>query len=80
MEIKNELEQFILNELMASDEKKSIEPDEDLLMQGIVDSMGVLKLSAFIEEKFSVKVTDIDMVPENFQSLESLTQFVLSRK
>ena len=80
MEIKNELEQFILNELMASDEKKSIEPDEDLLMQGIVDSMGVLKLSAFIEEKFSIKVTDIDMVPENFQSLESLTQFVLSRK
>ena len=59
--------------------KKSITPDEDMLIQGIIDSMGVLKLSSFIEEKFGVKVTDIDMVPENFQNLESLSEFIKKR-
>ena len=58
---------------------ENIAPDEDLLMQGIIDSMGILKLSSFMEEKFGVKVTDMDMVPENFQNIESLTEFISSR-
>ena len=79
MNVMEELEKFVVNELAVEHDKKSIAPDEDLLMQGIIDSMGVLKLSSFIEEKFGVKVTDIDMVPENFQNLESLSEFIKER-
>jgi acyl carrier protein len=79
MNVMEELEKFVVSELAVEHDKKSIAADEDLLMQGIIDSMGVLKLSSFIEEKFDIKVTDIDMVPENFQTLERLTQFIKSK-
>jgi acyl carrier protein len=79
MNVMEELEKFVVNELAVEQDKKSITPDEDLLMQGVIDSMGVLKLSSFIEEKFGIKVTDIDMVPENFQNLEKLTEFISSK-
>jgi acyl carrier protein len=80
MEIRKELEQFILNELAIDQDITSLTPDDDLLSQGIIDSLGILKLSTFIEEKFGVKVSDMDLVPENFQNLESLTEFVKQRK
>ena len=79
MNVREELEKFILNELAVDQDIHSIAPDEDLLMRGIIDSMGILKLSSFMEEKFGVKVTDMDMVPENFQNIESLTEFISSR-
>lgn len=80
MNVREELEKFILSELAVDQDKQSLAPDEDLLMQGIIDSMGVLKLSTFMEEKFGIKITDMDMVPENFQNIESLTKFVNERK
>ena len=80
MNVREELEKFILNELAVDQDRQSIEPDEDLIMQGIIDSMGVIKLSTFMEEKFGIKVSDMDMVPENFQNIESLTRFVSQSK
>lgn len=80
MNVREELEKFILNELAVDQDRQSIEPDEDLIMQGIIDSMGVIKLSTFMEEKFGIKISDMDMVPENFQNIESLTKFVKQSK
>jgi len=70
MDIKSELEQFILKELVHDQDKKSLVPDEDLLMQGYIDSLGILKLSGFIEEKFGVKVMDIDRFRKTFRLLK----------
>ena len=80
MNVREELEKFILNELAVDQDRQSIELDEDLIMQGIIDSMGVIKLSTFMEEKFGIKISDMDMVPENFQNIESLTKFVNQSK
>jgi acyl carrier protein len=80
MDISKELEKFILAELTIDQDKKSIARDEDLISQGFIDSLGILKLAAFIDEKFGVQVTDLDMVPENFQNLENLTAFINSRR
>ena len=80
MNVREELEKFILNELAVDQDRQSIELDEDLIMQGIIDSMGVIKLSTFMEEKFGIKVSDMDMVPENFQNIDSLTKFVNQSK
>ncbi|MBL7047353.1 MAG: acyl carrier protein [Candidatus Marinimicrobia bacterium] len=74
------LESFLLNNIAADLGKKSISPDEDLLMQGIIDSLGILKLATFIEETFGIQVTDEDMVPENFQNLNSLKEFIEQKR
>lgn len=69
-----EIERFIVSEL-ASD-RESFEPDQNLLSEGIIDSMGILKLVSFLEERFEIQAGDEDLVPENFESLNAMRAFV----
>lgn len=50
------------------------------LENGIIDSMNVLELVMFIEEKYNIKVSDNDIIPDNFDSVERLANFVSSRR
>ncbi len=74
--IKN-LEEFILE--LGSVEKNSIGPDEDLLEQGLIDSLGIVQIIAFVEDSFGVSLGPNDVVPENFSSLNALAGLVDSR-
>ncbi len=76
MNILQDLEKFLLTEISADLGRKSLEPDEDLLEQRIIDSLGLLKLVSFIEASHGIQIMDGDIVPENFQSLNSIAQFV----
>ena len=70
------LEKFMITEVAVDLDKKSLEPDEDLLGSGIIDSMAIMKLVLFLEETFGIEVKDEDIVPENFQDLNSMVQYV----
>jgi acyl carrier protein len=76
MTIINGVEKFLLTEIAADLGKQSLDPDEDLLEQRVIDSMGILKLVVFLEKTHNIKVMDEDIVPENFQSLNSMARFV----
>jgi len=70
------LEKVLLTEIAVGLGKKSLDPDEDLLEQGIVDSLGIMKLVVFMEDTFGIKVDDAEIVPENFNNLNSIVTFV----
>lgn len=70
------LEKFMIAEVAVDFDKKSLEPDEDLLGSAIIDSMAILKLILFMEETFGIHVADEDIVPENFQNLNIIVKFV----
>jgi acyl carrier protein len=55
---------------------RRLDPDESLLTNGILDSLGVLDVVAFLEAEFKITVSDEDLLPENFESLARLTAFV----
>jgi acyl carrier protein len=57
-----------------------LDPDEDLLARGIIDSLGVLKVIVALENMFGIEVMDEDVVPENFQSLNCLAKFVEQKR
>lgn len=80
MTVTTELEQFIVSELTQGRGIDSIEPDEDLLATGIVDSHGVMEMVAFLEQRYGVTVTDDDLTPENFQSLSGIEAFVARKR
>ncbi len=75
METQAALTEFVLEEL-AKGRKSVIQPDDDLLGEGIIDSLGILQLVAFIEEKFNFQVPDEDVVIENFMSIEALSNYL----
>jgi acyl carrier protein len=49
---------------------------EALLESGIIDSLGVLDLVAFMEESFAITILDEELSPENFQTIERLASFI----
>jgi acyl carrier protein len=76
MTILEALRKFLLAEIAVDLGKESLDPDEDLLEQRIIDSMAILKLVLFVEQTFGIEVKDEDLIPENFQSLNSMVEFV----
>jgi len=50
--------------------------DETLLGNGILDSLGIVHLAAFVEDTFGVVVPDDALVPENFGTIHRITALV----
>ena len=65
------------NFLFGNGDKLGI--DTPLFEKGIIDSTGVLELVAFIEENFSVKVTDDELVQSNFSNISAIDRFIQSK-
>jgi len=51
-----------------------------LFREGIFDSMGFVLLIDFLEENFSIKASDVDLVEENFESVKAITHYVQRKK
>ncbi|OFW15982.1 MAG: hypothetical protein A3H27_11030 [Acidobacteria bacterium RIFCSPLOWO2_02_FULL_59_13] len=73
------VEKFIKEELMLADDRTSLDPNQPLLSSGILDSMALLRLVTFIEEKCGVNVKDGELIPDNFETLSRVKAF-LDRK
>lgn len=54
--------------------------DRDLLGEGLIDSMAVMELVAYIEQTFDVVVEDEEIVADNFRSLDSMARYVAYKK
>jgi acyl carrier protein len=50
-----------------------------LLETGILDSLSLLKLVVFIQERFGIVVDDVDLVPENFDTVDAICAYLRSR-
>ena len=76
MSVSADIEQFILSELTQGRGITAIDPQENLLSKGIVDSHGVMELVGFLEERYGITVGDEDLSPENFESVASIEAYV----
>ena len=76
MDIQEKLKNYLLMELAADLGIESLSAEDDLLEQGIIDSMGIMNVIAFIEEQFEIAVEDQEIVPENFQTIKNMEQFI----
>ena len=66
---------YITNE-SADEPFDAIEEQEDLLGGGIIDSMGMIRLIAFLEKEFQINVPPEDMVLENFMTVERISIYL----
>ncbi|MDP2630431.1 MAG: acyl carrier protein [Candidatus Uhrbacteria bacterium] len=57
-----------------------IGPDQSLIETGIVDSFGLISLISFLEEAFEFRVLAEDLNQENFETLNTICQFVQKKK
>jgi acyl carrier protein len=74
MDIGSEIEGFIVEKITL--DGKKIAPDEDLLASDTLDSLAIVELVSFLEARFGIQVSDDDLVPENFKTIDEIVAFV----
>ena len=74
------LRQYIAENILFSTEGYPYLDDASFLENGILDSMNVMELVPFIEEKWGIKIEDAELIPDNFDSVSGLAAFVRSKQ
>ena len=77
-EIKEQVREYIQNTTFV--EKEKIKNDSLIFKEGYFDSMGFVVLISFLEENFGVKTTDADLIEDNFESINAITDFIVRKK
>jgi len=75
-EYATQIKTFIIENFLFNAEGSSLGDDESFLESGIVDSTGILEVVAWIEETFGIKVPDSDLLPENFDTVQRLSDYL----
>jgi acyl carrier protein len=77
-QIRHQLRTFIAdNFLFGRAELKS--DDDSFLECGIIDSTGILELVTYVEQTYKIAVAPDELIPEYFDSVTRLAQFVAFR-
>jgi acyl carrier protein len=74
-----QIKQFVLDTFLFGGSLDEIDEEASFLANGTIDSLGVLELIAFVEETYGVEVDDEDVIPENFDSVRRLADYVRSK-
>jgi len=74
-----EIRDYISRNFLFSDKGFHYGDDASFLEEGIIDSLGIIELVAFVEKKFSISVADHELLPNNFDSVSKLSSFISSK-
>ena len=80
MDVEATLRTFVEERFLAPKGKKGVSNDESLLDGGLVDSTGIFEVVGFLENTFAIHVDDVEIVPEHFDSINTLAAFVRSKR
>lgn len=76
MDQRQAVEAVLRSEFGGTLGQRSLEPTEDLLASGVINSFGLIGLIASLESTFGIVIVEEDVVPEHFRTLEHLAAFV----
>jgi len=77
MSIEKQIMDFIVTTLLKkTDIHENITDTYPLIETGIIDSLGILKLLSFLEEKFNIHIMDEELIPENFDTVQSISSLI----
>ena len=78
IDVQQEIHNHIIDKILFDDGKR-LDKDVSFQESGILDSIGYLELVMFIEEKFGIKISDRELIPKNFGTLQKVSCFVQNK-
>ncbi len=78
-QISQNIKKFIIDNFMFGNETEKINPDDSFMENGIIDSTGILELIEFVEGYYGISIEDDELIPENLDSLDNISQFIIAK-
>ena len=72
---KHVIRQFVIDNFLFGN-SEGLEDETSFLDEGIIDSTGVLELVTFLEETYSIRIDDGELIPENLDSINNVVKFI----
>jgi acyl carrier protein len=72
------INEYISKELVQDSALLPLGNTTSLLETGVLDSLSLLRLVVFIQERFGIVVDDVDLVPENFDTVDAICAYLRS--
>jgi len=66
----------IAKNILFNDKGYPYPDDASFVEEGIIDSMNVMELILFVEENFGIEVADEEIVPDNFNSVRQMADYI----
>jgi acyl carrier protein len=80
VEVKKEIRDFIVQNALFGSTERTFKDEDSFLEKEIIDSTGVLELVSFVEDRFGINVNDEELVPDNFDSIDKLGEYVRRKR
>lgn len=78
-DIKTAVKTFILDEYLPGEDPAALTDTTALMTTGILDSIAILKVVAFLENQFGIVLEPHEAVVENLNTLSDIARFVMSK-
>lgn len=78
--IREGVRRYILDTFLIGEPPESLKDSTSLLLTGIVSSLAMLELVAFLEHEFGVTFRPDDLAPEQLDSVDRIVSLVLTRQ
>jgi acyl carrier protein len=67
---------YISREIVQDRALLPLSNETSLMEAGILDSLSLLRLVVFLDEQFKITVDEVDVVPENFDSVNAICAYL----
>jgi acyl carrier protein len=74
--VESEIRAFIAENFLLGDDVQNLPGSASLIDAGIIDSTGVLELVGFLEDRYGIRISDHELLPENLDSIDNVIRFV----
>lgn len=79
-EIRNAVREHLLADVLVGEDPSNLTDTLPLRTSGIIDSMGTIRLTGFLEERFGIRIEAHETGVENFDTVDSIVAFVESKQ
>lgn len=76
MNLQTILREHILEEYLYGESPDNFDDNYDLVEHQVLDSLGMMRLVAYLESQHQIQFFDYDFEPENFSSINALSAFI----
>lgn len=73
------IKEFILSELASEHTDDELLNTDNLIESGMIDSLGIVKLIAYLEKTYSIQITEDDIVVDNFETINTISSLLRSK-
>ena len=71
-----DVREFLTREFMFRRPDLQLDDELDLLAEGLLDSIGIVRLTGFVEQNFDLTLEPVDVVAANFRTVSSMVRMV----